>query len=146
MDIPMPLPTLTILNDVFAIHRFSASAPIPEAAMDSPFMVISRIDKELSLVVPESIELESDQSEGSWACIRVNGPLDLAQVGIMAGISTTLANAEVSLFAISTYDTDYILVKVDHFDQAKSALEAEGYKFLKAHRQATEDLAPWQVP
>jgi hypothetical protein len=131
MDISMALPTLTILPDAFTIHRLPASSPVPEVVFRSSFMVIVRTSEELSLVIPESIGIESEQSSGSWACIKVNGPLDLNQVGILSGISTALAEAKVNLFVISTYDTDFILVNIEQLEKAKSALEEKGYLFLR---------------
>lgn len=135
----MTLPTLTILADAFIIHQLPASFPVPEVVFGSSFMVIVRTSEELSLVIPESIKIESERSSGSWACIKVNGPLDLNQVGILSGISTTLAEAGISIFAISTYNTDFILVNIEQLEKAKSALEGKGYLFLRYHKQAVEE-------
>ena len=123
----MSNPTLTILADLFAIHRFVAGTPIPKEIAKASFFSVTRTDKELSVVVPESLELHSEKPEGGWACIRVNGPLEFSQVGILSGLSSPLAKANISIFAISTFDTDYILIKAEQLPQAKTALETAGY-------------------
>lgn len=123
----MPNLTLSILTDSFAIHRFPADAPIPDEIPGASFYSVTRTNEELSVVAPETVVLQGGRSEGGWACIKVNGPLEFSQVGILAGFSTTLAAADISIFAISTFDTDYILAKADKLQQAITALEAAGY-------------------
>jgi hypothetical protein len=118
---------LTLLNQSFTIHRLSSSADVPAAALISPFFALTRTDDELSIVLPETIEIESNKSDSGWACFKVEGPLEFNQVGILAGISTALANAGVSIFALSTFDTDYILVKREQVQAASDALTSAGY-------------------
>ena len=86
-----------------------------------------RTSDELSLVLPESVEVESDKSDPGWACFKVEGPLEFGLVGILAGISSVLAEAKIAIFALSTFDTDYILVKRDQVEAAKEALGSAGY-------------------
>lgn len=123
----MPPLSLTLLEQAFIIHRLSPLAEIPAVALDSPFSSIMRTGDELSLVIPESAEIESDKSDPGWACFKVEGPLDFGLVGILAGISSVLAEAGVSIFALSTFDTDYILVKREQVGVAKDALLSAGY-------------------
>ena len=66
-----------------------------------------------------------------WSCLKIAGPLDFSLTGILADISTVLAEAEISIFAISTFDTDYILVKSEKLPYAKAALLASGYTFKR---------------
>lgn len=119
--------SLTLLDQSFTIHRLSSLAEMPAVALDSPFSAITRTDDELSLVLPDMVEIESDKSDPGWACFKVEGPLDFGLVGILAGISSTLADAGVSIFAVSTFDTDYILVKREQVETAKEALTSAGY-------------------
>lgn len=123
----MPNLTLSIVAGLFAIHRFPADAPIPEEIPNASFYSVTRTNEELSVVAPETVALQGGSSEGGWACIKVNGPLEFSQVGILAGLSAALAKANVSIFVISTFDTDYILVKAEKLPRAKEALEAAGY-------------------
>jgi len=71
----------------------------------------------------------SNISETGWSCIKVLGPLDFSLTGILADISAVLAKASVSIFAISTFDTDYVLVKSEKLPVARNALQKAGYTF-----------------
>ena len=88
-----------------------------------------RTDEELSIVCDAHLPVSSEKSEAGWVCIKVLGPLDFALTGILAKISSALAEAEISIFAISTYDTDYILIKANVLDVAKKALKKTDYLF-----------------
>ncbi len=127
---PKPL-TLTIMDGGFAIHRLLPDASLPKSVLKSDFFVVARTEDELSVVVSDRIPVESPRSEGGWAGLKVEGPLDFAQVGILAGISAALAAAGIPLFAVSTFDTDYVLVKQDRLAQARKALTAAGYRVRK---------------
>ncbi len=122
---------LIILNDTFSIHRLAAAAAIPGQLFSAAFFAITRSADELSIVAPAGLHIESDACEPGWACLRVAGKLDFAQVGILAGISSALAKAGISLFALSTFDTDYILVKDNRLEAACEALRAAGYIIAK---------------
>lgn len=128
--------SLTLLEHSLAIHRLPAQAALPKAALDSPFFAIMRTDEELSFVLPESVELKSGQVDAGWVCFKVNGPLALNQVGIMAQIAAALAQAGVALFALSTFETDYILVKREQAGAAQEAFTSAGMKVRKARKQA----------
>jgi hypothetical protein len=119
---------LTLLNEIFNIHRLAPNAEVPVAALESPFFAITRTDEELSLVLPEKIEFESKKSETGWVCFKVEGPLEFGLVGLLAGISSALAQAGTSIFALSTFDTDYVLVKREQVQVARDALISAGYQ------------------
>ncbi|MGM0383974.1 MAG: ACT domain-containing protein [Thermodesulfobacteriota bacterium] len=120
---------LSILEDLFTFHRFPPDHEIPKKIYKSHFYSISKTEDELSIVCSSSILLDSESSETGWSCIKVLGPLDFSLTGILADISAVLANAEVSIFAISTFDTDYILVKSEKLPVANEALQKAGYTF-----------------
>ena len=120
---------LTILENGFTIHRFSPNQNVPNQVYESPFYSISKTDDELSIVCTSTTQLKSDKSESGWSCIRVVGSLDFSLTGILAKISAILAEAEISIFSISTFDTDYILVKSERLPSAREALLAYGYPF-----------------
>ena len=134
----MTNPTLMVLDGTYAIHRFTPGTSIPKAVFSSPFYAVTATGEELSVVALDGLLTKSEKSDGGWSAIKVNGPLKLTQTGVMAGLSTALAQAGVSLFAISTFDTDYILVKVTALEKAKDALEASGYKFRKPRKKAEQ--------
>jgi uncharacterized protein len=132
---------LTILDGIYTVHRLSANTTPPKVVFAAPFFAVTRSNDELSIVVPAEVEVKSDKSESGWACLRVTGTLDFSLVGILAEISTTLAKAGISIFAISTFDTDYILVKNENLKAAREALTAAGHKVTKA-RAAKEPEKP----
>lgn len=120
---------LNILENPFTIHRFPANHEIPSQVYESQFYSISKTDEELSIVCNSTTQVNSEKSDTDWSCIKVEGPLDFSLTGILAKISTVLAKAEISIFAISTFDTDYILLKSEKLPFAKKALLKSGYTF-----------------
>ncbi|MCP4114322.1 MAG: ACT domain-containing protein [Desulfobacteraceae bacterium] len=120
---------LKLLDGDFSIHRFNESAEIPSKVFQSGFFNINKSDEELSIVCPSSLELDSEQCNQDWSCIKVLGPLDFNLTGVLAKISGVLAEAQISIFALSTYDTDYILVKSVKAKDAVAVLEGAGYQF-----------------
>ena len=120
---------LTILENDFTIHRFPPNQTVPNQVYESRFYSISKTKDELSIVCTSTTQLNSEKSERGWSCIRIVGSLDFSLTGILAKISAILAEAEISIFAISTFDTDYILVKSARLPSARDALLADGYTF-----------------
>ena len=120
---------LTILENLYTIHRFPPNHKIPDQVYESEFYSISKSEEELSVACSSSIHLNSEKSEVGWSCIKVIGPLDFSLTGILAEISAVLAKSEISIFAISTFDTDYILVKSEKQPFAQKALLEAGYTF-----------------
>jgi len=110
-----------------AVVKLPVDAPLPPLGALELFS-LTRTPRELSLVVPEHAVPESAAhvSRG-WRALAVIGPLDLTLVGIMSEVSGALAAAAVSLFAISTHDTDLVLVAEADVGRAQAALEATGW-------------------
>ena len=122
---------LTILHDTFRIHRLEAETPIPVAVLASPFFAVLRTKEELTLVASESIAVKSQRMEADWACFKVDGNLDFSLVGILARLTGVLAKAHIPVFVLSTFSTDFLLVKRDKVDAAKSALSTSGYQITE---------------
>lgn len=98
--------------------------------VDEGFWFLARTDAEISLVCREErIPEDAEAVEGGWRMFRVAGPLDFGLTGIMARLSGALAKAGVPIFAVSTYDTDYIMIKAEHIPEAVPALRAAGCVF-----------------
>ena len=115
--------TLEWLPGRYAVCRFDPSASIPSWALDrGGFVSITRSERELSIVAAEALVPAEVTAERGWAVMRVVGQLDFSVVGVLATLTTALAKAKISCFAISTYDTDYILVKQQDADDAAEAL------------------------
>ena len=92
------------------------------------FYSVGKTDEEISLVCPtENVPLNTTAREDGWKAFRIQGCLDFSLVGVLSKISAILADNQICIFAISTFNTDYILVKRDDFDRALAALEKEGY-------------------
>lgn len=113
---------LSALAPTLAVCRLDAKASIPEWATRGVFFSVSRTDEELSVVCEEALVPEGIQCEKNWRALKVAGPLDFALTGILASIASPLAEAGISLFAVSTFDTDYILVKSQDFERASTVL------------------------
>ena len=96
------------------------------------FYFLSQTDEELSLVC-ETVNAPANTTarEDGWKAFRIEGVLDFSLVGILAPIAVLLAKAEIGIFAVSTYNTDYILVKKDNFDKALDLLENNGYTIVR---------------
>ena len=120
---------LSVLSETFTIHKLSLDTSIPEGILKNNFYSVSKTENELSLVCAQIIEVQSLQSSKGWKCIKVKGPLDLNLTGILAGISDILTRGNISIFAISTFDTDYILVRSQNLSSARNKLSKAGYKF-----------------
>ena len=122
--------SLTVLTGEFSIHKLHPSSKIPDTIQESKFYQICRTDEELSIVCETHIAMISEHEEKGWACMKVDGPLAFGLTGIIAGISKVFAESNISIFAISTYDTDYILVKHQSLDNSIKALKANGYAVI----------------
>lgn len=119
--------TLSVLPQTFAVCRLDPAAEIPAALLPSGFVSITRTADELSLVLPEEVVPGTWRAERGWRCLKVQGPLDFALTGILAALSTPLAQAGISTFALSTYDTDYLLVRAADLDRALCVLAGHGH-------------------
>ena len=121
---------LSILEKTYVIHKLAQSTNLPEELIECEFYSLSNSQEELSLVCPEKMLIQSENSSPNWKCLKVAGPLDLKLTGILAGLSDTLEKAKISIFAISTFETDYLLIQEQVLETAKTALESAGYKFI----------------
>lgn len=99
--------------------------------LKNPFYFIGKTDEENSLVcITEDAPMDTIEREDGWKAFRIQGVLDFSLIGILSKISTILAENGIGIFAVSTYNTDYILVKKANFDRALALLEAEGYMIV----------------
>jgi len=119
--------TMRILDETFGVCRLNAYEAIPYWALSGSFYAITKTDDELSIVCPQNQIPNSITCEKSWRALKIEGPLDFSLVGILSSIGTILAQHKISLFAISTFDTDYILVKEKDLLRAVDALQSENY-------------------
>ena len=119
--------TLTLMPDTFAVCRLNADASVPTWASAGKFFSMTRTAEELSVVCPQSLVPDGVRCERDWRCIRVAGTMDFSMIGVVAALVTPLAEASVSVFVLSTFDTDYMLVKESDLERALAALRAAGH-------------------
>ena len=120
---------LELLADTLAICRLPTGSPVPSwAAPGSAFLTISRTAEELSITTVQNAVPADVTCERDYRALRVRGPLPLDLVGILASIADPLAESKISIFAISTYDTDYVLVKAADLDAAVDVLQRAGHQ------------------
>jgi hypothetical protein len=119
--------TLVVLPGIYAICRLPAAEAFPSWATGE-FVAITRTANELSVVCRQEAVPDGVRHEGGWRCLRVVGTLDFTLVGVLASLVLPLAEAGVSVFCISTFDTDYLLVR--DLDRATEALQRAGHSIL----------------
>lgn len=121
---------MKLLKGSFGICRLDSNSSIPNWIDYEKFLSITKTDDELSIVCSEDGIPNNIKCEKNWNVIKVEGPLDFSLIGILSSISTILSKENISIFAISTYDTDYILVKNKDLQKSIDALSKQGYEFI----------------
>lgn len=123
----MPALPLRVLPEPLAIARLPAGADVPTWATRGSFISIIRTEHELSVVAPAAGVPSHAKAERGWRALHVVGTLDFALTGVLAAITAPLAEAEIPVFALSTYDTDYVLVREAMLETALDALRGAGH-------------------
>jgi uncharacterized protein len=126
---------LTLLPEPFAISRLAPTAPIPEWATQDAFFSITRTGDKLSIVCELDRVPVGVQSQPNWRVFQVHGPFALTEIGVLSALATPLAEARLSLFVISTFDTDYLLVASETLSAAIDALERAGHKIQRRNAE-----------
>lgn len=119
--------SLMVMAQSLAVCRLSTQTKVPDWAMQGQFFAVTRTPEELSIVCEQAQVPPEVLCERDWRSLKVLGPLDFSLTGILSAIATPLATAEISIFALSTYDTDYVLVKAEKLDAAVAVLSAAGH-------------------
>lgn len=123
--------TLSLLPAKLAVCQLPAGAPFPTWMNGDDLLAVIRTKDELSIVCDAEQALAGVLVEAGWRCWKVHGPLDFSLIGVLAGIATALAEAGVSIFVLSTYDTDFVLVKEVNLSRSREALMQKGYRILE---------------
>jgi hypothetical protein len=118
---------LSLLNETYGICAFESDAPIPDWAVAASLCSITRTEKELTVVCSQKIIPADIKHDCDWKCFRIDGSFDLNQIGVISSLAAPLAQAGISIFVISSYDTDYILVKDEKVEQAVAMLNDNGH-------------------
>jgi len=122
--------TLTVLAEAFAVSRLDKRTPVPTWACSGAWWSVTRTDDELSIVCSEAQVPADVASNRGWKCLKVAGPLDLTLSGVLASLLEPLAQARISVFSISTFDTDYLLVKTENLAATARLLSLAGHQIL----------------
>ena len=121
-----------LLKGEYSIYRFKRDSPIPEWIYDSDFYSVTRTTDELSIICkPVDLIMGNDiKIDNHWRILKIDGVLDLSLIGIIATVSIILKENKIPIFTISTFDTDYILVKDQDLNKTVAALRHAGHKIL----------------
>ena len=127
---------LVLLSQAMAVCRLSPHEDIPIWALQQhSFLSLTYTDDELSIVCSASSVPAGIQSEKYWQAIKVQGPLDFSLTGVLSSLAAPLASENIPIFVISTFDTDYILVKEQNVERAKTVLKRHGHVFVLTEQQ-----------
>lgn len=117
-----------VLSEEFAICKLAASAALPDWCDAPPFFTITRTPEELSIVCPTEAVPGEVKAERGWACLQLRGPFAFQQTGVLASFIAPLADERIPILAVSTYDTDYVLVKRNDLTRTLAALKSAGHE------------------
>jgi len=121
--------TLNVFPQAFTVCKIANVSGID---LTREFVFLSKTDEELSLVCEtEFVPQNTLAREDGWRAFRVSGVLEFSMVGVLSSLSVVLAEAGISIFAVSTYNTDYLFTKADVFDRALKLLSNGGYAILE---------------
>ena len=120
--------TLSVLPGRFTVCRLEPECDVPKWATGNALWSITKTRQELSIVCPEDSVPDDIQAERGWRILEVEGPLDFSMTGVLNGLTMPLAESEISVFVLSTYLTDYLLIREKDLESAITALRAQGHK------------------
>lgn len=118
---------LYALDDLYAVVRLEPDEEIPSWARAGHFWSVTRSDAELSVVCPQEQVPADASAERGWCAFEVAGPLDFSLTGVVASIVTPLADEDIPLFVVSTFETDYLLVREHDLQRSVAALTSAGH-------------------
>ena len=122
--------TLTLLPGRFAVCRLPPDAPLPAGWDGGPFACAARATEELSIVCDEAAAPAGARVEPGWRAFKLEGPFPFEATGILASVAGPLADAGVGIFAVSTFDTDYVMVKEPQLGLAVRSLGVAGHDLI----------------
>jgi hypothetical protein len=141
--------TLTVLPNALAVCRLDSASPVPDWATRSDFFSITRSSDELSIVCDETHAPADVRAERGWRAFKLEGPFAFDAIGVLKQVLDPLAESQVNVFTISTFDTDYVLVKAAQFELAVTALTRFGHTVNISSVDAPEMIeikCSWRMP
>ncbi len=122
--------SISILPERIAIWRLPPEEAVPARPPEAGFWSVSATEEEISVVSPEEHVQSGRTVDRGWLCLKVQGPLEFDQMGILASLADPLSRAGIPIFVISTYETDYLLVKEENLGKTVTVLESAGHRFM----------------
>ena len=123
--------SLELLPGLYAVCRLDPGEPAPAMPQQTAFFSIARTSEELSIVCAESAAPAGARAERGWRCFKVEGPLAFGLTGVVASLAGPLAAGGIPIFVVSTFDTDYLLVKQAQVDEAAATLQRAGHRVAR---------------
>jgi hypothetical protein len=127
---------LELLPHTYSVYKLTADHPVPASVFEGDFASVTKTKDELSVVAPAGAVTRCAEAEDGCKILKISGILDFGLIGVLSGLSAILAAEGISIFAISTYNTDYILVKEEAAENAISALERNGHAVVVLSEKA----------
>ncbi len=119
--------TISTLPGRLAVCGLDPGEPVPAWATTGPLISVTRTGEEVSVVCAEAAVPDGVKCEKGWRCLRIRGPLSFTETGVLSSLAAPLARAGISIFVVSTYGTDNILVKEELLGMAQAVLASEGH-------------------
>jgi hypothetical protein len=120
--------TLSLLSGRFAVCKLEPERDIPEWAIRNAFWSITKTPQELSIVCRDDNVPDDIETEHRWRILEVQGPLDFSMTGVLNGLTQPLAESRISVFVLSTYLTDYLMIREKDLESAIITLRAQGHR------------------
>ena len=121
-------PRISLLEGHMSVCCLDGASEVPGWASKSDFFSVTRTSGEVSVVCPDGVVPEGVRSEGGWRVLKLEGPFEFSEVGVLLSVAAPLAEGGVGIFAVSTFDTDYVLVKEEQLRSAVAALRGRGHE------------------
>ena len=121
---------LHVLEEPLAVVRLQPETPVPQWVFQSRFFSVTKTDDELSIFCEERVVPSEVEGTGGWRAFRVAGQIAFELSGVISGLTLPLAAKQISLFSISTHDTDYLVVREDRLEDAIDVLQRTGHQFV----------------
>ena len=126
----MALLSLKILETEYSIYQFSEKHQVPDTIFDSEFLSVSYAVDEITVICQSNLEVNSKVGDGNWTCLQLVGEFDLGIKGVWAKITSIVAEAGSPVLAITTYNTDYFLVKTESLKAVKELFKKKNFQFI----------------
>jgi hypothetical protein len=119
---------LDVLKDEYSVFKFAPGFPVRDISFEGEFISVTETNDEISAVAVSCSSADYEEIERGWRMLKIEGPLDFGLIGILSAISALLAEEKISVFVISTYNTDYIMVKKENVGRAVKKLREHNYE------------------